>query len=162
VRLINEYARSKYAGEGFARAYANTLTVRTNVTGYRGLDGRPTFIEWVVGALQDGDEMTLFDDFYTSTVDAPSLARAIVDLVYAGQTGLVNVASSQVASKQEFIQAMAAEMGIERDFGVASVRGMDPPRAESLGLDVSLAESVLGRSLPDLSATVGALVAACR
>jgi dTDP-4-dehydrorhamnose reductase len=159
VRLINEYARSKYAGEAFARAYPDTLTLRTNVTGFRGLAGRPTFIEWVMGALEAGDPMQLFDDFYTSTVDAPTLARALLDLAGAGHTGLLNVASSQVASKQEFIEAMAAELGIEREFQTASVRGLDPPRAESLGLDVTAAERALGRPLPDLAQTVAALAA---
>jgi dTDP-4-dehydrorhamnose reductase len=160
VRLVNEYARSKYAGEGFARAYANTLTVRTNVTGFRGLDGRPTFVEWVIGALRAGEDMTLFDDFFTSTLDATALAEAILDLVDGGQTGLLNVASSQVSSKQEFIEAMARELGVrDREFATASVRGIDPPRAESLGLDVSAAERALGRPLPDLKETVAALVA---
>ena len=160
VRLINEYARSKYAGEAFARAYGDTLVVRTKVTGFRGADGRPTFIEWVIGALEAGEPMTLFDDFYTSTVDAPTLARALLDLASAGHTGLVNVASSDVSNKQEFIEAMAAELGLgDREFGTASVRGMDPPRAESLGLEVGLAESALGRSLPGLSEVVAALVA---
>ena len=159
VRLVNEYARSKHAGEGFARGYANTLTVRTNVTGFRGRSGQPTFAEWVLGALERGEEMTLFDDFFTSTIDARSLADALLDLDAAGHTGLLNVASSQVSSKQEFIQAVARAAGHgDRSFGTASVRGLLPPRGESLGLDVSAAESALGRSLPDLDAVVTALV----
>jgi dTDP-4-dehydrorhamnose reductase len=160
VRLVNEYARSKLAGEGFARGYANTLTVRTNVTGFRGRDGQPTFAEWVFGALERGDEITLFDDFFTSTIDARSLADALLDLDAAGHTGLLNVASSQVASKQEFIECVARASGHgDRTFGTASVRGLQPPRAESLGLDVSAAQRALGRPLPDTGAVVAALVA---
>ena len=160
VRLVNEYARSKYAGEAFALAYPEALAVRTNVTGFRGASGRPTFIEWVTEALEGGEPMTLFDDFYTSTLDAPALAVAMLDLVAAGQAGLVNVASSQVASKKEFIEAVARELGADdREFQTASVRSLDPPRPDSLGLDVSAAERALGRPLPDLDQTVAALVA---
>ena len=55
---------------------------------------------------------------------------------------------------------MAAGLGLgDREFGTASVRGMDPPRAESLGLDVALAESALGRPLPGLAEVVATLVA---
>jgi dTDP-4-dehydrorhamnose reductase len=158
VRLVNEYARTKYAAEAFALAYPESLVVRTNVTGFRGAGERPTFIEWVVDALEAGDPMTLFDDFYTSTIDAPALAEAMFDLVDAGHTGLLNVASSQVASKKELIEAFARELGLaDRNFQTASMRSMDPPRAASLGLDVSAAERALGRALPDLAQTVSAL-----
>ena len=163
VRLVNEYARTKYAGEAFARAYPGTLTVRTNVTGFRRAVGRPTFIEWVVAALEAGESMTLFDDFYTSTLDAPALAEAVLDLLGAGATGLLHVASSEVTSKQEFIEAVARATGYgDREFATASVASLDPPRPDSLGLDVTRAEAILGRSLPDLEQTVGALAAQSR
>jgi dTDP-4-dehydrorhamnose reductase len=159
VRLLNEYARSKYAGEAFALAHPDALVVRTNVTGFRGVDGRPTFIEWAIRAIEQDEPMQLFDDFYTSTIDAPALAGAILDLAAAERAGLVNVASSQVASKQEFVEALARRLGRgDREFDTASVRSIDPPRPDSLGLDVSAAERALGRSLPDLDAAVDALV----
>ena len=34
VALVNEYARSKFAGEGFARTLAESLVKRTNITGF--------------------------------------------------------------------------------------------------------------------------------
>lgn len=161
VRLVNEYARTKFAGEAFARTCPSALVVRTNVTGFRGRPGAPTFIEWALGAIESGEAMTLFDDFHTSTMSSVDLAAAIFDLVEREATGLLNVASSQVASKHEFVLALAAALGRQ---GVnatgGSVSGLRPRRAESLGLDVERAERLLGRPLPDLPGTLQALLAA--
>ena len=161
VRILNEYARSKLAGEAFALTAPDALVVRTNVTGLRGTPGRPTFVEWVFETL-DGDEpLRLFDDFFTSTMAATDLARALLDLAGTDQRGIINVASSQVSSKLEFVGAIARAQGRPlREHEVASVRDLWPPRAESLGLDVRRAEHLLGRLLPDLGQTAEVLVAA--
>jgi dTDP-4-dehydrorhamnose reductase len=161
VRLLNEYARTKYAGEVLAVTAPRALVVRTNLTGLRGVEGRPTFIEWVIGALQAGEHVKLFDDYFTSTLDADAVAVAVLDLVAGGATGLLNVASSQAASKEEFVLAVAARLGLPvPDYEVASVRALPTPRAESAALDVSRAEALLGRRLPDLTETVDSLVSA--
>ena len=161
VHLVNEYARTKFAGEAFALTLPGSLVVRTNVTGFRGRPETPTFIEWAVAAISAGDPLTLFDDFYTSTMAAYDCAATVFELLEADVAGLINVASSTVSSKLEFVTALAEEMGHPLNEPlVRTVRGLRPRRAESLGLDVSRAESILGRPMPNLRATVGALVAA--
>ncbi|MGO9975690.1 MAG: SDR family oxidoreductase [Solirubrobacteraceae bacterium] len=163
VRLVNEYARSKYVGELLAATSPHALVVRTNVTGMRGVHERPTFIEWVLQAVRSDQPMQLFHDFYTSTIDAPALAEALLDLSARRVTGLLNVASCEVASKEEFITAVARELGVEMPpVDRASVIGLRPLRAESLGLDVTRAERLFGRSLPTLAEAVRALVSGAR
>jgi dTDP-4-dehydrorhamnose reductase len=160
VRLVNEYARTKFAGESFARTNPDSLVLRTNVTGLRDWMGRPTFVEWVFDALRRRASLVLFDDFYTSTIDARSFARALFDLAGAGHRGLVNVASRTVASKRRFVHALASARGISLDWDAsASVKGLDTPRAESLGLDVSRAEALLGYAMPDLDRVARTLAA---
>jgi dTDP-4-dehydrorhamnose reductase len=152
VCLVNEYARTKYVGECFAALASRALIVRTNVTGLRGWDGQATFFEWAMTALRQRAPLALFEDFYTSTIDAPSLAVALFDLVARDATGLLNVASSSVASKRRFVHALAEEAGVMLDWGkTASVASLPTARAESLGLEVANAERLLGRRLPDLS-----------
>ena len=159
VVLLNEYARTKFAGEGFALTRPGALVVRTNITGLRGDPSRPTFVEWALGAIERGEPMTLFDDFHSSTMATTDFAEAMFDLVDRGADGLVNVASSEVSSKRVFIEALAEALQIPLvDPSAGSVRGLAPPRAESLGLDVADAERLLGRPLPGLAATVGRLV----
>jgi len=157
VHLLNEYARNKFAAEAFAVTAPGALIVRTNITGIRGW-AQPTFFEWVVDSLRHRKPMTLFADYFTSTLDADSLAGAIFDLVDKGAHGMFNVASSEVASKRRFIEALAEAMGINFDWASeGSVRSLSVPRAESLGLDVSRAERVLGYNLPCLTAVIGRL-----
>jgi dTDP-4-dehydrorhamnose reductase len=163
VRLINEYARTKFAGERLALTAPDALVVRTNVVGRRGWEARPTFAEWALEALESRRPMTLFEDFFTSSLDSGSCAAAVLDLLEVGAAGVVNVASSQVASKKGFVEALARAMGVgEPDATPGSVKGMSPPRAESLGLDVSRAQAQLGRPLPTLDETVNALVSTAR
>lgn len=160
VRLLNEYARAKLAGEALALARGDSLVVRTNIVGVRGWADRPTFAEWALDMLESGRQMTLFEDFYTSSFDAPSCAAALLDLVDAEAVGLLNVASSEVASKRAFVEALADAAGLPAPPAQSgSVAGLEPARAESLGLDVARAESILGRRLPGLTDVARAVVA---
>lgn len=159
VRLVNEYARTKYAGEVFALTAPTTLAVRTNIVGLRRWPGRPTFVEWALDAVENDRPLTLFEDFFTSSMHGRACSTAILDLIQIRARGLVNIASSQVASKREFVQAIARALGVELSrVSAGSVRGLTPRRAESLGLDVTRAESLLGCRLPDLHDTVRAVV----
>ena len=163
VTLVNEYARSKFAGEGFARNLPGSLVIRTNITGFRGWSGQPTFAEWAVDAILNHRPLKLFDDFYTSTIDVGSFSRLLFELFDTQAVGLVNLASSTVSSKLEFVRELAASFGIRLDWAtVASVRDLATTRAESAGLDVSKAEHLLGHPLPTLSEVCGALVARYR
>jgi dTDP-4-dehydrorhamnose reductase len=163
VQLVNEYARSKHAGEQFALALPGALAVRTNVAGLRGWPGRPTFFEWAADALARRAPLSLFDDFFTSTIDAGALAVAIMDLTEADAAGLLNVASREVANKKRFVEALASAMGITLDWTTTGkVAALPVKRAESLGLDVTRAEALLGYRLPDLAAVTAALAAAWR
>jgi len=159
VRLVNEYARTKYAGEVFALTAPTTLAVRTNIVGLRRWPGRPTFVEWALDAVENDRPLTLFEDFFTSSMHSRACSTAILDLIQMRTRGLVNIASSQVASKREFVQAIAWALGVDLSrVSGGSVRALIPRRAESLGLDVSCAEGILGRRLPDLQDTIRAVV----
>lgn len=163
VTLVNEYARSKYAGEGFARNLPGSLVIRTNITGFRGWFGQPTFAEWAVDAILNRRPLKLFHDFYTSTIDVDSFSRLLFELFDTGAVGVINLASSTVSSKSDFVRELAAAFGIRLDWAtVASVRDMPTARAESGGLDVSKAERLLGYSLPTLREVCSALAAQYR
>ena len=155
VSLINEYAASKYAGEELALVAPSNVVIRTNIVGFRGWKGQPTFLEWLTDTLTAGDPISLFDDFYVSSIGTLQFAAAMFDLLDRGGNGLVNLSSRDVFSKKTFIEKFATKFGfplIEARAG--SVSELDIPRAESLGLDVGKAESILGRRLPGLGQVV--------
>jgi len=106
VALVNEYARTKYAGEGFARVLPDSLVIRTNITGFRGWPSQPTFAEWAVDAILNRRPLKLFDDFYTSTIDVEAFSRLLFRLVDRETVGLVNLASSTASSKLQFIHGL--------------------------------------------------------
>ena len=150
VTLLNEYARGKYLAEGFALVAPRALVLRTNVTGLRGRIGDPTFAEWALDALTRRMPLRLFDDYFTSTIDAPSFAVALFDLFGKGAQGIVNLGARTVASKRAFVHALARALPIRLDWDQpASIREIAPPRAESLGLDVTKAARLLGHAPPD-------------
>jgi len=159
VALVNHYARTKFLAEGFASLAPQALIVRTNVTGLRRAPGRHSFAEWALDALEQRAPLRLFDDFYAPTIDTVSFARALFDLREKGATGIVNLASRTIGSKRHFVHTLARKMGIALDWDEpASVVNLAVARAESLGLDVSKAERLLGYVLPDIEQVCGNLV----
>ena len=154
VKLLNEYARTKFAGECFTLTNPNSLVVRTNIIGFKGT-GQPTFLEWVINSLKNKEKMTLFDDYYTSSITVTQFSKALFDLLPKNPTGILNLASSEVFSKAKFINCLSDVLELPLiEPKIGSVSQLASKRADSLGLDVSKAERMLGYKLPDLSAVI--------
>jgi dTDP-4-dehydrorhamnose reductase len=160
VVFVNEYARTKYAGEELVMAQEDAMVVRTNILGFRGWE-KPTFIEWVIATILEDREATLFQDSFVSAIDVGTAAAIILDLAAADARGIVNVGCREVYSKKDLVERLAARL--DRRLTRArpgSVLELPVRRAESLGLDVSRAEGILGRKLPDLGTVIDAIVKA--
>ena len=79
ILLVNNYAKTKYQGEINAGKCEKNLILRTNITGKRGRAyQKATFFEWLNTAIKSNDRITLFDDFFTSTITSDHLAKFIV------------------------------------------------------------------------------------
>lgn len=151
VRLVNEYARSKYLGEVLALQNLEALVLRTNLVGFRGWKDSLTFVEGVIEALREGRSLTLFEDYYTSSIEVGQLSRCLLDLVGKRPRGVMNLGSCEVFSKKDFIESLASRFGFSlANTATGSVSSLASPRASSLGLNVEHAESVLGYRLPTL------------
>ncbi len=150
VTLLNEYARTKFAGEAFAMTCPDALVARVNIVGRRGW-GSPTFAEWAIELIENDDEATLFDDSYVSSIDVATCARVILDLLAKNAMGILNIGSRDVFTKKDFVFALASQLGSAlTNVRTGSVHSLSVPRADSLGLDVSKTESILGYALPSL------------
>ncbi|WP_094229122.1 SDR family oxidoreductase [Methanolobus psychrotolerans] len=151
IRLLNEYARTKYAAEKFALTCPNSLVVRTNIVGFRNKAEKPTFVEWAIQNIENGSHMTLFEDYFTSSICVTQFSSALFDIIEKKHTGILNLASSEVTSKKTFILTLAKRMGYElTNVNVGSILNAcgNVVRAESNGLDVEVAEGILGYKLP--------------
>jgi dTDP-4-dehydrorhamnose reductase len=154
VSFLNEYARTKFAGEAMTVA-TGALVLRTNIAGLRGIPDKPTLLEWLVDTARNRKPVTLFDDAFVSTIDCTSMATAAFDLLEAGARGLYNLASRDIFSKKALLGGIAAAIGQPLDHAeTGSVRSLAVRRADSLGLDVGRAEKVLGRALPGLDEVI--------
>jgi dTDP-4-dehydrorhamnose reductase len=156
IALLNEYARTKYAGECFALTNPSSLVLRTNIVGFRNWNEQPTFAEWVIRELTANNRITMFNDFFTSSIDVKTFSKAVFDLINADSTGVLNVASSECFSKMEFIQLLSSRLRLDISNCISGTVKTNSgiTRAESLGLDVSCCESILGYKLPTLDAVV--------
>ena len=155
VSLVNEYARTKYIGEQMALTCKDALVLRTNIVGFRG-SGQKTFLEWAVSEAENHRQMTLFTDFYTSSIHTVDFSKVLSDLLKIHPAGIYNLASSEVASKKEFILGLTRELfHTELDYIDGSVKNIHgTPRGESLGLDTGKIVKLLGYSMPDLAETL--------
>lgn len=158
VCLINEYARTKFLGEKLALTNLKTLVIRTNIVGFR-CRGQKTFVEWAIDEVQSGRQITLFPDFYTSSIHTRLAARIIVDAVERKLLGTYNLASCEVSSKETFVLNLSRELfGHEPMYIKKSIKGLcGTPRGDSLGLDTRHIEKVLGYKMPTLGETIKSL-----
>lgn len=157
VCLLNTYAHTKFAGEAFAQIHPSALVVRTNIVGFRGWT-KPTFVEAVITMIERGEAITLFADAFASSIDTGRAAGAILDLLAADAQGVINLGAREVFSKKALIEGLAARLGYNLGHAeTGSVHSLAIARADSLGLDVTKAEAILGRSLPTLSDVVSTI-----
>lgn len=162
VVLLNEYARTKYAAEQFALTYYKSLVVRTNIVGYRFQQDNQTFVEWVLDVVMHRKPFDMFHDYFTSSIDVNTFSHILFHLICNNQhKGILNIASSEVSSKEEFIRSFAQKLGY--DLSHAKITSMNQQqagfiRAGSSGLDVTNVEKIIKKPLPGLEQVTDNLV----
>lgn len=160
VFLVNEYARTKYAAESFARTYDRSLVIRTNIVGFKNKADNPTFVEWCIRKLSSAAPLILFDDFFTSPIDVYRFSEILLDLIEKGSTGVLNVAGKDVSSKKEFILELADALHLDNSHTKTGHIDMleGAVRADSLGLNINKVEKILGYKMPDRYEVINNLV----
>lgn len=159
IFLLNNYAKQKYAAEAFALTSKNALVLRTSIIGW-GTKDRQTLIDWAYKSLVEGKVINLFSDSYTSSLDVNSFAYYCVELfIMKKYRGILNLASSEVYSKEDLIRKLANRFSLSHDQCIsASIKDNLSNRPNCLGLDVSKVENILNKSMPSLSEILDKLV----
>lgn len=149
VHLVNEYAKTKYAAEAYVLTAPEASVLRTNISGFRGREGCPTIVEWLVECLNSKMPIPGFTDAFVSTIDVISFSKALFDLNDRKCSGLYNLACRETFSKYRFIKNLSAAFGFDdAEIVQTSVSKLGTARADSLGLNVGKAEHALGYKLP--------------
>lgn len=159
IFLLNEYARTKYLAEVFALKNPQSLVIRTNIVGFRGWEN-DTFAEWALNSLKSKEQINVFEDYYTSSIDIYSFSRILWDFIKNKPSGIYNLSSSEVFSKKDFIFALANAFDLSYDnCHPTKINNDELKRATSLGLSTEKIEKYLGYKLPTLNEVVNSLKA---
>ena len=144
---LNVYAKTKLMAEKYALRADDSLIIRTNITGFRPGNTQNTFIEWLINSIQRRSEITLFDDFYTSTIDVTSFSKILLNPLLDESKGIINIGSRDCVSKKIFACSIGDHLGVDLNWVLSgSVAKQTPRRAESLGLNCSKIEAVLNEA----------------
>lgn len=158
VFCINEYARHKYAAECFALASKNALVLRTSILGVR-QKGQTSLFEWAIRSLLRCDEIELFRDAWTSSLDVETFAKVALKLFFDKKfRGLLNVACSEVYSKEQLVRKLANNLKLDHSKCLSVSIKKVSSQPNCLGLDVSQAQSLLKEKLPNLDEVCRSLI----
>ena len=108
---INVYGRQKLQAEQQLLATSrSTLVLRTTVVFGWERQGK-NFVVRLLESLADGKTVDVPADQVGTPTYAPDLARATIELVLQGATGIVNVAGPTMMSRSEFAKTAAKVFG---------------------------------------------------
>lgn len=127
----------------------NALVARFPLMYGRSRGGRPGFFDAALADLSAGKARTFFDDERRTPLDYLTAARALIDLVELGTTGIVHVAGTERVSRFELMTRAAMASGLDSRLISANQRA-DAPGPEPRPADVSLDTSRLASLLPAL------------
>jgi dTDP-4-dehydrorhamnose reductase len=151
-RPVNEYGRTKYAGELAAMQSPLHLALRTNF--YGSSRTRPSFTDWICSSLAAGREVQLDDGARFSPLHLTQLADVLRSCIELGIRGVFNLGCREGVYKLDFARDVAEMFQPGSSRLVTARPTVDPrraPRPLDLALDVSRLEERLGTPL----ATIG-------
>ena len=150
---INEYAKSKLAGEQIVRMELDYgLVIRTNFYGWNAL-GQLSLAEWMLSNLEEGSPINGFYDVYFTPILVNDLADVILLMLERELTGVYHVAGSQRCSKYEFGCKLAAVFELDprliRPTSITEA-GLVAPRSLETSLCTSKITQALAMGMPDV------------
>lgn len=112
---LNTYARTKWQAEQVVlQACSNALIIRTNFFGW-GTSVRTSFSDWILQALEQSCELTMFSDVFFTPILINDLVDLALELIAREATGIFHVAGGERLSKYSFALRMAEVFGYPRN-----------------------------------------------
>jgi dTDP-4-dehydrorhamnose reductase len=150
---INTYARTKLEAEiAVLDANPAALVVRTNFYGW-GPPHRSSFSDWILRALEAGDELSMFDDIFFTPILVNDLADLLFNLADRDVHGILHVLGRERLSKHAFGLNAARAFALPGDqISATSVEGFPfkAPRPRDMSLSTAKLQRLLGEPPPDV------------
>jgi dTDP-4-dehydrorhamnose reductase len=147
---LSQYGLQKLSAEHLICQRAKESLIVRTTTVYGPEPQGKNFIYRLLAALRNGREIAVPGDQLGNPTYAPVLADAVFDLLAAGERGVIHVAGSALATREEFARAAADAFGEDQRLvcsALTSELGQAAPRPLKAGLRSDVAERCLGREL---------------
>jgi len=148
---VNEYGKSKLAGEREALNHGNAVAVRTNMFGPSLTQGRQSLSDFVIQNLSAQVPTTLFRDVLFSPLHFRTLAEYLRKLAVSDYVGACNLGSRDGITKAEFGLAVAVQKKLSLENATIGHSTRLPgraPRSHDLRMEVSRIEEILAAQMP--------------
>lgn len=160
VKIVNEYAASKYIGEAFFLDKDNVV-LRTNFIGKSLVDKKESLTDWVLQRLRLREPTYILDDVYFSPLTMIQLSSYIVEVMNKFKPGVYNLGSIGGMSKAEFDLKFIAEIGGNassfHEISVNEATFLKIKRPQNMIMDCSKFQETFNVKLPTTNEVVGAV-----
>lgn len=153
INPVNVYAMTKLAAEQETSRCENHVVLRVN---FLGLSPRKhSFLGWLLYSLDNGQEITLFEDVIINPLPASTTVKEIFAFARSTVTGTFNLGASGSPMSKADIGLKLCEL-TERDsrlitFGQSTDINTNIRRPKDMSMDVRATEVALGRPLQQLN-----------
>lgn len=144
----NNYAKTKYEGEVFVGQISdNFVIIRTTIFGWNRVKNSRSFAEWIHDSLRENKTIKMFTDVIFSPITVNTLSLLIDRLLKMDYRGILNIGSSDSASKYKFGIFLAELFGFDQS-SIMPISVDDfkftAKRPKNVSLNTSRAEGMLG------------------
>lgn len=146
VAPVNYYGTTKLAGEQEVQKLEDYLILRTNIYGVN-IQEKKSFGEWIVDALNKGEELRMFKDIYFSPIVVNELAQLIDKCIEKNLIGLYHACATGDISKYEFALLVKDIFEIKTGNIIKTVsdeRNFIAKRAKNMGMSNEKLKQELG------------------
>jgi dTDP-4-dehydrorhamnose reductase len=113
---INEYARTKAAGEAIVAGVANAVIARVAlVMGFGLLGGGNSFLEKTVPMFREGKTIYVPPEEIRTPIDVITLGRALLELAATDFRGILHLAGSEALDRVSLTRRLAQRLGFSPD-----------------------------------------------
>lgn len=152
VRIINNYALTKYAGELATKLVSSTV-LRTNFFGPSLSPSRISFSDWLLDCLINEKPITVFSDVFFNPLHMSTLAEMINRVANDRVSGIFNLGSRGTISKADFAFELARLHNLSPKSIARGVSGdvkQFAPRPKDMTMDCGCFEGAFNVVLPSI------------
>jgi dTDP-4-dehydrorhamnose reductase len=152
---INEYARTKAAGEAIVAAVSGSTIVRIAlVMGFGPLGGGNSFLERTIPMLRAGQTITVPPEEIRTPIDVLTLGKALLELAESSFPGIIHLAGNDALDRVTLTRRIAERFG----YSPGLVRPRAPhqiagraPRPRDVSMSNAKAREVLATPMLDFN-----------